>query len=81
MDLYKDRSEKGRYRGALFATDKDIAYLIKQGIQLRNIHEVDSIGKNIKFIKSKGDTKFEHFPGLIPQSLMGIFQLALEKGV
>lgn len=79
--LYKGRSEKGRYRGALYATEADIAYLTKQGIQSRNIHEVDSIGKNLKIIKAEGETKFENFPGLIPQSLMGIFQLALEKGV
>jgi hypothetical protein len=81
MDLYNDRSETGRYRGALFASNKDIAYLTRQGIQRRSIHEVDSIGKNIKFIKTKGNTQFENFPGLIPQSLMGIFQLALEKGM
>jgi 2-phospho-L-lactate transferase/gluconeogenesis factor (CofD/UPF0052 family) len=80
-ELYSERSEKGRYRGALFATEEDIKYLTHQGIQRRNIHEVDAIGKNIKFIKSKGNTRFEYFPGLIPQSLMGIFQLALEKGM
>jgi 2-phospho-L-lactate transferase/gluconeogenesis factor (CofD/UPF0052 family)/8-oxo-dGTP pyrophosphatase MutT (NUDIX family) len=80
-ELYKGRSEKGRYRGALYATETDIAYLTKQGIQLRNIHEVDSIGKNLKILKTEGKTEFEEFPGLIPQSLMGIFQLALEKGI
>jgi 2-phospho-L-lactate transferase/gluconeogenesis factor (CofD/UPF0052 family)/8-oxo-dGTP pyrophosphatase MutT (NUDIX family) len=81
QELYNYRSEKGRYRGALFATDKDIKYLLKQGIQLRSIHEVDSIGKNSKVIKAEGIYKIEKFPGLIPQSLMGIIQIAFEKGV
>ncbi|MBN1700089.1 MAG: YvcK family protein [Spirochaetales bacterium] len=80
-ELYSHRSEKGRYRGALYATKKDFDYLLKQGIQLRNIHEVDSIGKNVKIVKSKGATRVEYFPGLIPESLMGIFRIALERGM
>ncbi|MDB4433411.1 2-phospho-L-lactate transferase CofD family protein, partial [bacterium] len=44
--LYRRRSEAGRYRGALFAVGEDIEYLVRQGIQRRNIHEVDSVGEN-----------------------------------
>lgn len=77
--LYEKRSERGRYRGALFATPKDIEYLAEQGIQLRSIHEVDSIGKNWKFMKSEGDPSLEYFPGLVPEALVGIFRIALER--
>ncbi|HYU34486.1 MAG TPA: 2-phospho-L-lactate transferase CofD family protein [Thermoanaerobaculia bacterium] len=78
--LYAGRTEAGRYRGALFATDEDIRYLVEQGIQLRNIHEIDSIGENWKLLKSEGSPCFEFFPGLVPEALMGIIRIALERG-
>jgi len=77
--LYDQRSEKGRYRGALFATTEDIDYLVAQGIQRRNIHEVDSIGENWKFVKAEGTPSLEFFPGLVPEALVGIFRIALER--
>lgn len=77
--LYAQRSEKGRYRGALFATTEDIDYLVAQGIQRRNIHEVDSIGENWKFVKAEGTPSLEFFPGLVPEALVGIFRIALER--
>lgn len=77
--LYKHRSEAGRYRGALFATQKDIEYLETQGIQRRNIHEVDSIGENWKFVKTEGTPQLEFFPGLVPEALVGIFRIAMER--
>jgi 8-oxo-dGTP pyrophosphatase MutT (NUDIX family)/2-phospho-L-lactate transferase/gluconeogenesis factor (CofD/UPF0052 family) len=78
--LYKGRTEAGRYRGALFATDEDIRYLVEQGVQLRNIHEIDSIGENWKLLKSEGAPSFEFFPGLVPEALVGIIRIALERG-
>ena len=80
LRLYKGRTEAGRYRGALFATDEDICYLMKQGIQLRNIHEIDSIGENWKLLKSEGSPSFEFFPGLVPEALVGIIKIAMERG-
>lgn len=80
-ELYKYRTEKGRYRGAVFATKKDINYLIQQGIQQRNIYQVDSIGNNTKIIKKEGAIEIEYFPGLLPQALMGIFKIVLERGI
>jgi hypothetical protein len=77
--LYDRRSEKGRYRGALFATAEDIDYLVNQGIQRRRIHEVDSIGENWKFVKAEGTPSLEFFPGLVPEGLVGIFRIALER--
>jgi 2-phospho-L-lactate transferase/gluconeogenesis factor (CofD/UPF0052 family) len=79
-DLYSHRSEAGRYRGALYASDQDLQYLFDQGIQARNIHQVDSIGQNWKLIKSEGSPRFEFFPGLVPEALMGIIRIALERG-
>ena len=78
--LYSHRSEAGRYRGALYASDQDLQYLLDQGIQARNIHQVDSIGQNWKLIKSAGSPTFEFFPGLVPEALMGIIRIALERG-
>jgi 2-phospho-L-lactate transferase/gluconeogenesis factor (CofD/UPF0052 family)/8-oxo-dGTP pyrophosphatase MutT (NUDIX family) len=78
--LYAGRTEAGRYRGALFATDEDIGYLVEQGIQLRNIHEIESIGENRKLLKSEGAPSFEFFPGLVPEALVGIIRIALERG-
>ena len=78
-DLYKGRSEMGRYRGALFATEEDINYLVENGIQRRSIHEVDSIGRNWKFVKSEGARNVEEFPGLVSEALGGIFRIALER--
>jgi 8-oxo-dGTP pyrophosphatase MutT (NUDIX family)/2-phospho-L-lactate transferase/gluconeogenesis factor (CofD/UPF0052 family) len=74
------RTEIGRYRGALFATKDDINYMVRQGIQRRNIHEVDSIGENWKILKAEGEFLFEFFPGLVPDALTGIFRIALERG-
>jgi len=74
------RTEIGRYRGALFATQDDINYMVRQGIQRRNIHEVDSIGENWKILKAEGEFSFEFFPGLVPDALTGIFRIALERG-
>jgi hypothetical protein len=73
------RSEGGRYRGALFATAADIAYLESQGIQRRNIHEIDSIGQNWKFVKEAGTPTLEFFPGLVFEALLGILRIALER--
>jgi hypothetical protein len=64
----------------LFATDEDIAYLIKQGIQRRSIHQVDSVGENWKLVKAEGAPTFEFFPGLVPEALLGIIKIALERG-
>lgn len=77
--LHGHRTEGGRYRGALFATPADIEYLERQGIQRRSIHEVDSIGQNSKFVKVAGTPKLEFFPGLVPEALLGIFRIALER--
>ena len=74
------RTELGRYRGPLFATEDDINYMVEQGIQRRNIHEVDSIGENWKILKAEGEFSFEFFPGLVPEALTGIFRIALERG-
>ena len=78
--LFGRRTEAGRYRGALFAASDDIEYLVKHGIQRRSIHEVDSIGENWKFLKAEGEPSVEFFPGLVPEALMGIFRIALERG-
>jgi hypothetical protein len=51
-----------------------------QGIQPRNIHQIDSIGQNSKLLKSEGTPKFEFFPGLVAEALMGIIRIALETG-
>lgn len=75
------RSEKGRYRSPLFAANEDIDYLVAQGIQARNIHEVDSIGENWKLVKAEGTASFEFFPGLVPEALMAIIRIALERGM
>ncbi|MCP4581760.1 MAG: NUDIX domain-containing protein [candidate division Zixibacteria bacterium] len=77
--LYNRRSEGGRYRGALFATTGDIDFLVDRGIQRRSIHEVDSIGENWKIVKAEGAPRLEFFPGLVPEALVGIFRIALER--
>jgi 2-phospho-L-lactate transferase/gluconeogenesis factor (CofD/UPF0052 family)/isopentenyldiphosphate isomerase len=77
--LYRQRSEAGRYRGALFATSDDIEYLVAQGIQRRRIHEVDCVGENWKFVKAAGAPSLEFFPGLVPEALVGIFRIVLEQ--
>jgi len=76
----RGRKEAGRYRGALFAVDADVIYLTKRGVQRRNIHEIDSIGENWKLVKAEGAPSFEFFPGLVPEALMGIIRIALERG-
>ena len=73
-------TEIGRYRGALFATEDDVAYMVEQGIQRRNIHEVDSIGENWNLLEVDGAPSFEFFPGLVPEALTGILRTALERG-
>jgi hypothetical protein len=78
--LGKSRSEAGRYRGAVYAHESDIDYLIRQGISRRHIYEVESIAMNEKILKAEGKPKIERFPGLIPESLVGIFKILLEKG-
>jgi 2-phospho-L-lactate transferase/gluconeogenesis factor (CofD/UPF0052 family)/8-oxo-dGTP pyrophosphatase MutT (NUDIX family) len=80
LGLYAGRSEAGRYRGALFASDQDIQYILDQGVQSRNIHQIDSIGENWKLAKSEGSPKFEFFPGLVPEALLGIIRISLERG-
>jgi isopentenyl-diphosphate Delta-isomerase len=79
VTLYNRRSEGGRYRGALFATAEDIEYLVSRGIQRRAIHEVDCVGENWKIVKAEGEPSLEFFPGLVPEALMGIFRIALER--
>jgi len=79
-ELYHSRSEAGRYRGAVYATEDDVQYLIKQGIPRRHIYEVESIAMNTKFLKAPGDLSIEEFPGLIAESLVGIFRILLDKG-
>lgn len=78
--LYKSRSEAGRYRGAVYALESDIKYLVNQGIPLRHIYEVESIAMNEKILKAEGNPQLEKFPGLIPESLVGIFKILLAKG-
>jgi hypothetical protein len=75
----RQRTEKGRYRGALYATQRDIDYLVEHGIPRRRIHEVDCVGENNKFIKEAGVPSLEFFPGLVPEALLGIFRIALER--
>jgi 2-phospho-L-lactate transferase/gluconeogenesis factor (CofD/UPF0052 family)/isopentenyldiphosphate isomerase len=75
------RTELGRYRGALFSTVDDVNYLVAQGIQRRSIHEIDSIGENWKIVKAAGTASFEFFPGLVPEALLAIVKIALERGV
>jgi 2-phospho-L-lactate transferase/gluconeogenesis factor (CofD/UPF0052 family) len=79
-DLYRMRSEAGRYRGAVYALDCDISYLIENGIPPRHIYEVESIAMNQKILKAEGKPTLEEFPGLIPESLVGIFKILLAKG-
>jgi 2-phospho-L-lactate transferase/gluconeogenesis factor (CofD/UPF0052 family)/uncharacterized protein with ATP-grasp and redox domains len=78
--LYKSRSEAGRYRGAVYARDNDIAYLVDGGIPPRHIYEVESIAMNMKILKAAGKPQLEEFPGLIPESLVGVFKILLAKG-
>jgi hypothetical protein len=78
--LCKSRSEAGRYRGAVYALEDDIEYLIDQGIPPRHIYEVESIAMNDKILKAEGKPRLEVFPGLIPESLVGIFKILLAKG-
>jgi hypothetical protein len=78
--FYKSRSEAGRYRGAVYALEKDIEYLVDHGIPKRHIYEVESIAMNHKILKAEGKPKLEVFPGLIPESLVGIFKILLAKG-
>ena len=78
--LYKSRSEAGRYRGAVYALEDDIKYLISHGIPKRNIYEVESIAMNSKLLKAEGQPQIEEFPGLIPEALVGIFKILLAKG-
>jgi hypothetical protein len=79
LGLSAQRREAGRYRGALFASDQDIQYLLDQGIQSRNIHQIDSVGENWKLVKSEGSPRFEFFPGLLPEALMAVIRIALER--
>jgi 2-phospho-L-lactate transferase/gluconeogenesis factor (CofD/UPF0052 family) len=78
--LHSGRRESGRYRGALFATDEDIRYLLDRGIQRRNIHELESIGENWKILKAEGAPSLEFFPGLVSEALVGIIKISLERG-
>lgn len=78
--LYHSRSEAGRYRGAVYAKEDDIEYLMSNGIPRRHIYEVESIAMNKKYLKAAGIPKIEMFPGLIPESLVGIFRILFAKG-
>ena len=78
--LYHSRCEAGRYRGAVYARDADITYLVAHGIPRRHIYEVESIAMNTKILKAVGTPQLEEFPGLIPESLVGIFRILLAKG-
>jgi 2-phospho-L-lactate transferase/gluconeogenesis factor (CofD/UPF0052 family) len=78
--LYENRREAGRYRGAVYATDEDTAYIESRGINRRHIYEVESIAINEKILKAEGKPVIEKFPGLIPESLVGIFKILLQKG-
>jgi 2-phospho-L-lactate transferase/gluconeogenesis factor (CofD/UPF0052 family) len=78
--LYRSRCEAGRYRGAVYALPDDVEYLVQNGIPKRHIHEVESIAMNKKLLKVTGESQIEEFPGLISESLVGIFRILLEKG-
>jgi 2-phospho-L-lactate transferase/gluconeogenesis factor (CofD/UPF0052 family) len=79
--LNSSRMEAGRYRGAVYALDSDIKYIVRQGISKRHIYEVESISMNKKILKAEGKPQIEEFPGLIPEALVGIFKILLVKGV
>lgn len=78
--LYSARSEAGRYRGAIYALRSDLDYIVRQGIPRRSIYEVESIAMNTKLLKAEGKPRLETFPGLIPESLVGVFKILLAKG-
>ena len=79
--LYRARSEAGRYRGAVYATEEDYQYLMRNGIPRRHIYEVECIAMNEKIMKcDDGKLREEQFPGLVSESLVGIFKILLEKG-
>jgi hypothetical protein len=77
--LFNDRSESGRYRGPVYAVQSDFDYLLTHGIPARNIYEAESIGMIQKTLKAEGKPQVEEFPGLLPESLMGIFKILLQK--
>lgn len=79
--LYKSRAEKGRYRGAIYAREEDIEYIVNRGIPGRNIIEVELISEKEKILKAEGATEIEKFPGLTSEVLAGIFKILLQKGV
>lgn len=79
--LYKSRAEKGRYRGAIYAREEDIEYIVNRGIPRRNIIEVELISEKEKILKAEGATEIEKFPGLTSEVLAGIFKILLQKGV
>lgn len=79
--LNSSRMEAGRYRGAVYALDSDIKYIVRQGILKKHIYEVESISMNKKILKAEGKPQVEEFPGLIPEALVGIFKILLVKGV
>lgn len=79
--LHKSRTEKGRYRGVVYAREEDIEYMVKGGIPRRNIIEVELISEKEKMLKLEGVTEIEKFPGLTSEVLAGIFKIILQKGV
>lgn len=79
--LTESRSEAGRYRGAVYAMPEDIDYIVSRGIPRRNIYEVECIAMNTKVLKAEGKPRLETFPGLIPEALVGVLKILLEKGM
>src|SRR3989338_2851580 len=72
--LYQGRSEKGRFRGPIMASEDDVAYVVKRGIPRERIHQrgfVSMVSK-VKKTETKGTLEFDRFMGLDPARVGGL---------
>jgi hypothetical protein len=75
QELYISRSESGRYRRVLYATDADVDYIMSRGIlQERIYYQKDLLSMQMKLLKTPGDPMIEEYPGYDPDKVGEILE-------
>jgi predicted NBD/HSP70 family sugar kinase len=73
------RSERGRYRGALYLSGEAISYLVQRGLNEKNIHRYDLVSMQQKILKAEGELQHERFLGLDAERIEDILRDILRE--
>jgi phosphomannomutase len=80
--LYASRSERGRFRGPIYATDDSLQYLEQNGISRNNVHHTDSLlSMQQKIKKASGVLQFDRFAGLDAKKIADVFARILDPRI